>query len=69
MNPREHAKTVTLWSGKDLTIPTPTVVEAEKESQQVPEEASSSKDVESKKGDKEVKKPTPPTYKPPTMYP
>lgn len=56
-NPREHAKAVTLRSGKELTIPTPMVMEKEKEPEKVPHEAGSPKEEEErKKDDKEVKK-------------
>lgn len=63
-NPREHAKAVTLRSGKELASPTPMVVETEK----VSEEVDFLKEEEIKSDGKEVKKPSLPTYKPPIRY-
>lgn len=52
---------------KELTVPTLIVVEIEKEPEKVLE-ATSLKEVESKQDDKEVKKLTPPPYRPPILY-
>lgn len=45
------------------------VVEKEKELEKAPKEATSLKKVESKEDDKEVKKPAPPPYRLPILYP